>query len=312
MPTSAELLSTEIHADKKLNSTIEFVRLGAVILITFSHLRHNFSEGIVYFILEEIPRYGTLVLSVVSGYLFLNVEGYKQSFLKKKVKSLLFPYLIANFAVLVPVILFNMAGYNFLNRLQFDFTLFTEGMLSLSSPPINPPTYFIRDLFVVFMLLDLVLNRNFKLIVFLVPLAIFGELLLRWDILFMFAAGAAFSGLEIHLKKKMYFLWMSALAAGLVVLFTFYQIDYSRHVISFMIFALLITLPPAKAKVRTGGYSYMVHLYHSPIIVSLYPLISSLQIDAYSELLLQLALVFLIVWAAFRITIRWKWIRGGR
>lgn len=250
---------------------IELIRLFAVVLITFTHIRHDFSSGLPYVILEEIPRFGTLILSVVSGYLFAKTTFFKRNnLLKKKTKSLLIPYLIANLAVLIPVLIANAFGYNFLNRLHFDYTIITEGLLSLSSPPIDPPTFFIRDLFIIFVLIELVLNRNYYMFLIIVPLAVFGHLLIRYDILILFAAGALYGGFGSKLKKIYLILGFFAAA---FVLYYFNETHYIKHLLTL---AFFITVIDRNIKFyEVGGFSYLLHLYHSPAIVATYPLIDA-------------------------------------
>ena len=67
-----------------MNYTIEIIRLVAVILITFTHIRHNFTDGPMFYMLEVIPKYGTLILSLVSGYLYNEISSKNfQSYLQK-------------------------------------------------------------------------------------------------------------------------------------------------------------------------------------------------------------------------------------
>jgi hypothetical protein len=46
-------------------------------------------------------------------------------------------------------------GYNPLNRLSYDFSILTQGLFALNERPINPPTYFITDIFVLFSIIAL-------------------------------------------------------------------------------------------------------------------------------------------------------------
>jgi fucose 4-O-acetylase-like acetyltransferase len=55
----------------------------------------------MYVFLEQVPLYGTLVLSIISGFLYTEVSAVKPFLLKRKVKSLLIPFLIANFIVII-------------------------------------------------------------------------------------------------------------------------------------------------------------------------------------------------------------------
>ena len=53
-----------------MKSSIELIRLLALVLIVFTHTRNNLESGIAYFIVEKIPAFGTAILSIVSGYLY--------------------------------------------------------------------------------------------------------------------------------------------------------------------------------------------------------------------------------------------------
>ena len=49
-----------------MKGSFEFARLICVLLLIFTHTRHNYSEGLAYLILEEVPKVGTLILSLIS------------------------------------------------------------------------------------------------------------------------------------------------------------------------------------------------------------------------------------------------------
>ena len=156
-----------------MKGSFEFARLICVLLLIFTHTRHNYSEGLTYFILEEVPKIGTLILSLMSGYLYYSVSRKNINIFQKKVKSLLIPYLIANISVLSLVVIANFIfEINFLNRLDFNFDLIFEGIIALNSPPINPPTFFIRDIFIIFVLIERFRNKKYFLLLLIIPLAV--------------------------------------------------------------------------------------------------------------------------------------------
>lgn len=120
-----------------MKSSIELIRLIAVILIVFTHTRNELEYGVAYFIVERIPTFGTAILSIISGYLYYEISRRKQNLFLKKIKSLAIPYLIANIIVLVLVLIaYYFLGYDALNRLSFDSSLITEGVFSFNSPPL--------------------------------------------------------------------------------------------------------------------------------------------------------------------------------
>lgn len=79
-----------------MKPSIELIRLIAVVLITYTHTRHELDNGIVYFIVEWLPIFGTAILSIMSGYLYYTISRKKDHLFQKKIKSLAIPFMIAN------------------------------------------------------------------------------------------------------------------------------------------------------------------------------------------------------------------------
>lgn len=290
--------------------SIELIRLIAVVFITFTHTRHEFESGTFFFIIEVLPTYGTAILSIISGYLYYVISRKKPNLFLKKVKSLAIPYLIANAVVLGMVLLFNfVVGYNPLNRLTYDYTLLTEGLFSLNMPPVNPPTYFIRDIFILFSMLALFTQKSFKSLLVLIPVMIFGTLFLRWDIVFLFIVGALFAAVKDKFHKK-YFL----IGSGLLVLIMAIGFEnYLKFPISFFVFGLMLDL---KIKFfNSGRFTYLLHLYHSPIIVISYPILNQYISNGMLKVILQIIISVCCVYLLFLATKRIKALRilsGGR
>lgn len=265
---------------------IELVRLIAVILITFTHTRNNLESGFTYFIVEELPKYGTAILSIISGYLYYTISRHKTGLFDKKIKSLVIPYLIANFSILFLVLIFNYGfGYNPLNRLSYDWSIILEGLFSLNSPPINPPTYFIRDIFILFSIIALITQKEWKALLVLIPFLLFGKLIIRWDIAFLFVSGIIYAMVSERLNKN---ILLSICGLSIVVVVLFFD-AYLKFPVALFLFMLTVDL---KIKyLNTGRFSYLLHLYHSPVMVITYPVISYLISDA------TLRVVTQIIWA---------------
>ena len=265
---------------------IELVRLIAVILITFTHTRNNLESGFTYFIVEELPKYGTAILSIISGYLYYTISRHKTGLFDKKIKSLVIPYLIANFSILFLVLIFNYGfGYNPLNRLFYDWSIILEGLFSLNSPPINPPTYFIRDIFILFSIIALITQKEWKALLVLIPFVLFGKLIIRWDIAFLFVSGIIYAMASERLNKN---ILLSICGLSIVVVVLFFD-AYLKFPVALFLFMLTVDL---KIKyLNTGRFSYLLHLYHSPVMVITYPIISYLITDA------ALRVVTQIIWA---------------
>ena len=265
---------------------IELVRLIAVILITFTHTRNNLESGFTYFIVEELPKYGTAILSIISGYLYYTISRHKAGLFDKKIKSLVIPYLIANFSILFLVLIFNYGfGYNPLNRLSYDWSIVLEGLFSLNSPPINPPTYFIRDIFILFSIIALITQKEWKALLVLIPFLLFGKLIIRWDIAFLFVSGIIYAMASKRLNKN---ILLSICGLCIVVVVLFFD-AYLKFPVALFLFMLTVDL---KIKyLNTGRFSYLLHLYHSPVMVITYPVISYLISD------ITLRVVTQIIWA---------------
>lgn len=293
-----------------MNPSIELIRLLAVILITFTHTRNDLESGSLYFIVEKLPLYGTAILSVISGYLYYTVSRKKAGLFKRKIKSLAIPFLIANGSVLLAVLMaYYFFGYNPLNRLGYDFTLITEGLFALNSPPINPPTYFIRDIFVIFAILALFTQKEFKALLVIIPLLLFGTLVLRMDVAFLFLIGCLYGRFQTAIKKNT----LIVISVVITIVIAIWFSEFLKFPIAFLLFILALDL---KFKVyNTSRYSYLLHLYHSPIIVISYPFLSTLTADPFLQIVLQILISFIGVYGMYLITKRFEFLKvlsGGR
>lgn len=280
-----------------------------VILITFTHIRHGFADGPAYFLLEILPPYGTLVLSVISGYLFA-CHPLGKEILGVKIRTLLIPYLVANLAVILPVLALHMTGYDYLNRLPYDTTLISEGLFALHSPPVNPPTYFVRDLFALFCCIAL-FKRNWYALLVIVPLLVFGNLLLRYDIAVMFALGFALRKLSATGNQK-WIITAVVLLTGICFYLSPEWNHCTRHCIAFLIFLWIVDLKIEFP--NTGGYTYCLHLYHTPVMIFLFPILHALWPNPYFEAASQIvlaALFSMLILLAIR-KLGLNWIVGNR
>lgn len=280
-----------------MKGSFEFARLICVLLLIFTHTRHNYSEGLAYFILEEVPKVGTLILSLISGYLYYSVSRKNKNIFEKKVKSLLIPYLIANISVLSLVVIANFIfEINFLNRLDFNFDLIFEGIIALNSPPINPPTFFIRDIFIIFVLIEIFRNKKYFLLILILPLAIYGELILRYEILYLFVIGLLTAKYSEKLGKSSIIL---TIVISSLPLF-YFDIVEIKHLVSILFFIGILTVNLNFKNV--GGFTYLLHLYHSPIIVFVYPIISYYFSNQVVLVICQIILSIIFIYAFYLLT----------
>lgn len=290
--------------------SIELIRLIAVILITFTHTRNDFEEGLAHFIFRELPTFGTAILSIVSGYLYYTVSRKRKGLLKRKIKSLAIPFLIANVSVLILVLISNFIfNYNPLNRLPLNFSLISEGLLSLNGAPINPPTYFIRDVFIIFCVIALLTQKEIKALLIIVPFLLFGTLILNSDIAFLFILGILYAKFYERINK--YVLFATVFIITLIIGFKFNE--FLKFPISFLIFISLLNLN--LKFYNTGRFSYLLHLYHSPIIVITYPILNIYIKNPVINVLTQISIAVILILFLFVITKKYSFLRvlsGGR
>jgi hypothetical protein len=294
----------------QMKSGIELMRLIAVILITFTHTRNDLSEGYLYFLVETLPTYGTAILSIISGYLYYTVSRKKDNLLNRKIISLAIPYLIANLSVLLLVLAgYYLFDYQALNRLSYDYTLITEGVLSLNSPPINPPTFFIRDVFMIFALIALVTQKDFRTLLIIIPFLVFGLLFLRLDIVVLFVIGIVYAKYEHFCAKQALIIIALIISIAVGVWFT----EYLKFSVSFLFFVSIVDLQIKFWK--TGRYTYLLHLYHSPIIVLTYPFVNSYVESVALSIFTQILIAIVAVYLLYLITKKFKFLEilsGGR
>lgn len=293
-----------------MKPSIELIRLLAVVLITFTHTRNDLESGSLYFIVEKLPTYGTAILSIISGYLYFIISRKKRNLLQKKIKSLAIPFLIANVSILLLVLASNyIFGYNPLNRLSYNYTILTEGLFALNSPPINPPTYFIRDIFVIFSIIALISQKELKALLIIIPILLFGTLILRLDVAFLFLLGCIYGRFKNDFKKS--FLVIATIIVSVIIGIWF--IDFFKFPIAFLLFILLLDLE--FKFYNTGRYTYLLHLYHSPIIVITYPILSSFTDKPLLQIISQIFVSLVIIYVLFLITKRYSFLKilsGGR
>lgn len=293
-----------------MKPSIELIRICAIVVITLTHTRNSLEEGVIHFIVEELPNYGTALMAVLSGFLFFTMSRSHQGLFTNKIKSLAIPYLIANISVLALVLIaYYGLGYNSLNRLSYDITLLTQGILSLDEVPINPPSYFVRDLFVIFTFLALVIHRDYRTLLVLIPLGLFGTFFLRWDIVLLFGLGALFAFIKDRVNRNSLLLTLGTLT----LVSGFWFPDHLRFPSSLFVFALIIDMDIKF--INVGRYSYLLYLYHSPIMVVSYPILSRFIHNQYINISIQIILPMILIMGLVLLSRRYQWLKvlsGGR
>lgn len=276
---------------------LELLRLIAVVLITLTHSKIIFTDAVNIFLFNYLPTIGTPVLTLISGYLYSEVSFRRKDLLQNKIKTLLIPFLIANASVIAVTFVLSALGFNFLNRLSFsDPSIIYNGLFALQIPPINPPTYFIRDIFVLFLIIDAFKNKRYYNLLFLLPLIFFGLLFIRNDIPVLFAVGFLIARLKDRKKLMLAAKILSVPVA--VIFFLKTGVETYRYPIAISFFLLTVGLNIKFWNV--GAYTYLLHLYHSPLLVVLNSFIV-LQ-SPVSSLLLQMLACYCIIYLLYLLT----------
>jgi hypothetical protein len=184
-----------------------------------------------------------------------------------------------------------------------------DGIFSLNTTPINPPTYFIRDIFIIFSIIALVTQREFKTLLIIIPFLLFGTLILRLDVAFLFLIGILFSKYKSYLDKK----YLIIITILISLIFSIYFTDFLKFPISFLVFILLIDIQ--FNFYNTGRFSYLLHLYHSPIIVISYPILSAFIDNPILKIAAQILIALIFTYLFFLISKKFKFLEimsGGR
>lgn len=147
------------------------------------------------------------------------------------------------------------------------------------------------------------------MLIILIPLTYFGQILLRIDILLLFTIGIVLAEFKDRLQKSLIILFGLSISS---ILF-FYFPEYFKYGISFTLFVSIIDL---KIKFfKTGGYSYLLHLYHSPIMIIAFPILNKFISNPLLNITLQIVISLFLVYLLYLTTRRFKTLRiisGGR
>jgi hypothetical protein len=136
-----------------------------------------------------------------------------------------------------------------------------------------------------------------------------GTLILRLDVAFLFLIGVLYSKYNYNLNKKI--LIITTIITS-IILSIFYN-DFLKFSLSFLVFILLIDVQ--FRFFNTGRFSYLLHLYHSPIIVISYPLLSPFIENPIIKIIAQILIALFFVYLLFLITKKFTFLKvlsGGR
>ena len=141
------------------------------------------------------------------------------------------------------------------------------------------------------------------------PYLLLGTLILRLDIAFLFLIGCLYANFKDVFEKNK----MIIITVIIIFIIGFYFSDYIKFPVSFLFFILLIDVQ--FNFFNTGRFSYLLHLYHSPIIVISYPIITLFIENALLKIIAQVTVAVIFVYILFLTTKKYKFLKilsGGR
>lgn len=191
-----------IMIDKRLSYAITQLRGTMAFLIICVHAdftgnfsyrgnviscEHDFGYHIVNFVAHNLSDFAVPLFFLISGILYYNsakLYSYRE-LIKKKVKTLLFPYLAWNtiffFAFFITV------GYSFLNFIQGLWYIPRDGdfPVGVLTQPWDGPLWFLRDLIIVFLIAPIIkwLTCKIKVIYIALLLFIYMTKLMSWYVI---------------------------------------------------------------------------------------------------------------------------------
>lgn len=128
-----------------------------------------------------------------------------------------------------------------------------------------------------------------------------GKLFLRLDIVVLFASGMVIAYFSDWIKLNRNIIYLILIPATIIFAY-FYSanISFIKYPISLLIFILLLNNKIMFYNV--GAFTYLLHLYHSPIIVVLHPIISKLTKNNVLNPILQVILSIFFVYVLYLLT----------
>lgn len=139
------------------NSIIAFLRFPLTLLVVFIHVPFNSSSvlcnNLHKFWIEGVCSIAVPTFFFISGYLFFtkdfSCETYRSK-LKRRIKTLLIPYIAWNFLALLAVVIphYNDYNYSALNILAAFINTKYSFLNTVGESPIDYPLWYIRDLMV--------------------------------------------------------------------------------------------------------------------------------------------------------------------
>src|SRR5690625_99482 len=136
-----------------------------------------------------------------------------------------------------------------------------------------------------------------------------GKFILRYDVGLVFLLGILYARFYNRVSK----ICLLVLLGVVSVLVGIWAVEYLKYSVAFFFFILFLDIPFRLYK--TGRFSYLLHLYHAPLIVILYPILEKWIFNPYLLIFAQIFLSIFIVYLFYLVTksnSKFKILSGGR
>jgi succinoglycan biosynthesis protein ExoH len=290
-PSNGEGSST---GDQEIFSRISILRFvmifGIVILHTPPYVPIRDTGTEVFDFVKAFFQHGLFrttvpMLTFISGFLLFRtgLDLHPSKLLKKKLKTLVIPFLVFNISVLVAAYIAEAAfglklSYDLLTA---DIRTWLDAAFGITASPINYPLNFIRDLVVIMVMapvLGLLLRsaplKGLVLVTLIFYLNLDGYLVLRPVMVVTFYLGgmAAIQGWNMRALDKyaVPLLILLVLCCAAIVRFEVANTTYLRLVAPLMIWpasALLVRTRFGLWLDRMSRYSFFVFIAHAPLLL---------------------------------------------
>lgn len=281
--TQADLIERRI-------SLLRFAMIFGVVLlhtppyVPIAETGPGLFDAVVAFFQHAVFRSTVPVLTFISGYLLYRsaIDQHPARLLRKKVGSILVPFLFFNLSLLgAYVLLVEVAGLSIGNTRLDTPEHWLNAAFGLTASPINYPLNFLRDLMALFILAPLLgwfLRRapwpGLVLVLLVFHFNLDGMFLIRNVMLPIFYIGGMAAVLTWDMRAlDRYAPWLFALFVILcfgIVHFRVENTNYFRLVAPILIWpsaSLLVATDVGRWLARMSRYSYFLFLAHAPVLL---------------------------------------------
>jgi len=271
-------------------SLLRFVMIFGVVLLhtppytPIAEIGPGLFDAVVAFFQHAVFRSTVPVLTLISGYLLYRsaIDQYPARLLRKKVGSILVPFLFFNLTLLgAYVLLVEVAGLSIGNTRLDTIQDWLNAAFGLTASPINYPLNFLRDLMALFILAPLLgwfLRRapwpGLVLVLLVFHFNLDGMFVLRNVMLPIFYIGGMAAVLKWDMRAlDRYAPWLFALFMILCAAIVHFRVENTNY---FRLVAPILIWPAASLLVSTGvgrwlarmsRYSYFLFLAHAPVLL---------------------------------------------